>query len=741
MNGDRPRGSDRLTQASDGHQPGTDAAGTHRLWFLLGLVVVVALRLVVIRRSPFPNIIADETAYLSMARELSGRGGWNLGRAQTYGPAYSVLLAPWYALDLEAATIYRAAQLTNVALGAGLFIALESLVRRLTFLTRPLSVAVAALAASLPALALTGNYAWSDNAAPLAFALVCTAVIDLVQRPRLSRLVIAGAAMIGAHTVHGRFTPLLLALFGIVVVLVVTDRLPVLDAVIGCVAIVVGFVVVSRLTGLLYGSLYEPGGQVRQTTGTDLERLTRPALLLRTAAGQIWYLLATTAGLVGFGILAFGRGLVHRLRSRGGQPDASSGDVVRSDSLTLRCVAALISIEFLVSVGFMTDRTRSDNLIYGRYNDAFACLLAAVGLSALLWQSPTVRRVLEAGAIAATMTFGAVVLVTFEADKLGQTFFIKTTIQGLTPISEDGPRRLYFVTAVALVMLGAMATASLLGPPRRLGPAVRNVSLCGLTLALTLVGLQRGAARIGDDAPEDPRHVAYLTTLVRPGEKVVFPSSKDAYTRDLADLKAFYVYPFQEPTLELIRSFAPTSKIRAPLVLAPTDDIGLPGSGYRLAWVNPRSVLGLWVAPGRRQDQLARQHRLLPPTGLLTVTSPESQLDLTSTLRLSRHRLTGAVRIHRATDEPWAATGPGGGQKGRVRLSVVLVPVGCSCPSIELRQDFDDWIPAARSVVDLDLDVSTPRLNHTAYRVELQVLRENVERMGETRCEVVQVDR
>ena len=68
----------------------------------MGLVGVVVLRGGDVGRRAVPSpVVADEPAYLAMARLLGGGERWDLGLASTYGPAYSVLLAPWFALGLS----------------------------------------------------------------------------------------------------------------------------------------------------------------------------------------------------------------------------------------------------------------------------------------------------------------------------------------------------------------------------------------------------------------------------------------------------------------------------------------------------------------------------------------------------------------------------------------------------------------------------------------------------------------
>src|SRR5690606_4147224 len=123
-------------------------------------------------------------------RYLAGGPKWNLGESASYMPLYSVVIAPGEALGLAPDAVYRWAVLTNVVLAALTFLAVEALARRTTPLTGWASVTVAALATSLPALVLSTRFAWSDNLAPLLFAVIALTGLRLLDDPTPRRVAV-----------------------------------------------------------------------------------------------------------------------------------------------------------------------------------------------------------------------------------------------------------------------------------------------------------------------------------------------------------------------------------------------------------------------------------------------------------------------------------------------------------------------------------------------------------------------
>lgn len=562
-----PTDSAAVTRRSD--RPSSGA------WVLVvGSLLVALVRGWATRRAEFPFIVADETAYLSMADFMGGGGGWSLGRSATYGPAYSVLIAPWTALGWSPDAVYRAAILTNVVLAVGAFLVLERLVRRLTALERPWSAVVALIGVSTPSQVLMAGYAWSDPLAVLAFLVLVAASIQVVERPDASRAVLVAAAAVGAFAVHGRFAPAVL----VVLVLLVLSwwRRGLTSSALGAAValLVVGSGAVVLASGALYDQLYVPGGQVHNTTNS-FGRLLSPGPLTLSGVGQLWYLLATTAGLVGFGAIA----LVLAARPRRTfRPDP----VVPVDAA--RVIVALVLVCFGASVGFMAGREGAHHLVYGRYNDAFVALLIAIGLAHLASVPSIGRMLLEAVAVtAATASSGA--LIWWKREDLLRTPPNGITIRSLLALGPGNTRVVPHHTLVATVVVVAVI---LLALAMRRRPEVLLLGVAGLAA----VGLHRGLAETTGPRSGDPRSAAVLDTLVDPGDQVAY------HLEPGRSVGGFFRYPFYAEDLRMYWTSAAVWRQGVPWIMAPPDHAEIRAAGYDLLWEDPGGSNGLWHLPG-----------------------------------------------------------------------------------------------------------------------------------------------
>ena len=711
----------------------------HRLLLAVGVLIAVALRYLLSRRAVLPEVVADETAYLSMARYLSGGPVWNLGTAATYGPGYSVLIAPLFRLGLSPDDTFRAVVVVNALLGGGLVVALEAVVRRLTTFVRPVSIAVATVAACLPALVATANHTWSDNLAPVTFAVLLVAVLRLIERPSVGRAATLVVVEVAAYGVHGRFAPLAVVVLAVLAVVVWQRRLRWAVAAASAVVMMAGMYVVSVLSDRLYAALYDPGGALTQTT-MNLDRVLRVGPLAISASGQLWYLVITTAGVAGFGMVALTRSswrhtrpVRRRVAARFGEFDhdatqARSDDLgLRSlDVLTTAVVVAMIGISFVVSAGFMADRPRPDQLVYGRYNDTLVGPLFVVGLAALSASVPIRRRLTDlTWVVAIAVSTGALVWITKLEVLKGP--FAPTTILGLLAIEELGTQRLRVATAIGVVLILAVTAVSLL--PRRTVPA-----LVVVTALLVGAGSWRATERYRTMAQARPQTIEALDGVIGPDDVVWFA------LREGASVHGQYRFPFYAPQLRTRTiNGGPVWDQGHAFVMADADQPLAVANGYRLVWVDPSSSNALWVGPGQRQDQLAAAEDLLSPAGL----SAPAPGDDTTTIEFvdppvsDGERVTATIEIDRPTTEPWPTLGPGGDATGRVRVGVQLIDPACACAITEGRQDLDHWVAADDDDLLVDLDVSFPDVPPGDYTVSVQILREQVARFGEdARAEV-----
>lgn len=586
---------------------------------VLGALVVASVRLWAVRHAVFPYVAADEPAYLSMGQFLAGNGGWSLGRAATYGPAYSLLIAPWSAVGLSPDGFYRAAIFTNVAIAVGSLVVLEHLVRRLTGFARPWSVLVAVVGLSSPSQVLLTGYAWSDTLAVFAFLLVVAACVGLVDRPTLARALVAVGAVVFATAVHGRFVPLLAVVAVLLGWLAWRRRLTAIETGGAVAVMVVAFAAVTLASTAIYDRLYEPGGQVHNTTNS-LGRVTRLRPMALSGSGQLWYLLVTTAGVAGFGIVALVAASLARRRKGVGPEGMWPADATSSsgpaaapvveapgpfegggslDPVVARVVGALVLVSLATSVGFMTDRPRADHLIYGRYNDAFVALLIALGLAWLAAAVPVRRRLLEGAAVAgAAMVAGW--LIWTRRRGLLMTAPNRITIRSMLAVGTGGTRTvphdtLVGVGALAVVLAVAVAVGQVarVDRVRELGRPGRRRSFAVLVpvllvTALSTVGLGRAVNEASGPRKGDTRLAVALDDILEPTDRVAYLVGPGISPG------GFFKYPFYAQDLHLYRAEGEVWLDGVPWIMASPDRPDVAAAGYRRVWTAPSGVNSLW---------------------------------------------------------------------------------------------------------------------------------------------------
>lgn len=701
-------------------------------WLLpVTALLVCALRVWASLDARYPRVVADEVAYLGMARLLAGGEPWNLGLASTYGPGYAVLLTPWFALDLSPDAVYRAGVLTNVALAGATFWAFEALARRLPGVDRPLSIGLAGVAASLPALVATTALVWSDDLAPLVFALLLLAVAAVVDRPDPWRLTALGAVTVVGYSVHARFLPLAPVVLGLVGVLAVTRRVGVRAAVLTAAGTVGGLAAVHVGQGLIYDALYEPG---QVTSGiNEAHRITRVRPLLLSAAGQAWYLTVTTAGLAAAGAVAVGATWLRHLdrlrRDRSLDDFARSADDDGPSPLTTTVLVGFVAAAFVTSVVFMTDKPRGDHLVYGRYNDLFVGPLVVIG-GAVLIRMRDRRRLLAGAAAVAAVVAGLAAVLWWRGQGRLEAGHLVFTVLGLVAVDPGGPAALRTATVIG----GAAATAVLAAA--LLPGKARAIAVVAVSAALCVVGSVRAVDRIDPSPHVDIRGAAVIAEVLEDGDRLAWVTDDP----EAPIASAFYRYQLYTPDNPSVRVAARPWERGEPFLMAGARNPGPVEAGYRLAWVDPGGPLGLWVAPGNRQDALAAEDRLLPvdpfepppggDQGELTVVD-----GVTASGSPARLRATLDVTLDGG---PHAGVGSGGDATGRIRVAVTVTERDCDqpvgdpvCTVHDARADLGRWVAADAGSVSVDVDLTVPdTVDPSTVEVTFQLIREGVERFG-----------
>lgn len=546
----------------------------HLLPIVVGALAVMAVRTWASWTARAPQVVADETAYLAMARYLAGGPRWNLGESAAYMPLYSLVIAPAELFGLSPPAVYRWAVLTNVALAGLTFLVVEALARRTTRLSPPWTSVAAVIATSVPALVLSTRFAWSDNLAPLCFALVALAGLRLLEEPTPRRAFVFAIGGVLGYAAHSRFLTVIVVVAATLLVLGARRQLARGVVALDLLVMVLGVVVANRLLAVLVSTLNMSGRE-----SSEFTRVFQIVDLVISVLGQAWYLTVTTGGLATVGVLA----LLHAGWVRWRRPGLAAGPMAGGEILLL---VGLIGISFATSAGFMTDRPRPDHLVYGRYNDMFVAPLVVFGLAAVSTAWTWRRAAFGVGVAVAVATVPAQLLWSRRFEVLTGSF-MPGTIMGLFALDPLATQRLRSIAVVAtlviLVVAAIGAAAHVAGRPWVVFAG------CGALLVVALVrATGTYEARYVQPDPSGVQEVA----LLRPGgEEIVCAMTAGC------PLLNFYRYQFYLPDRTIDLRWDESWR-RSPVVLAGKEgsDADLMHElGFELVWADPSSHGALWV--------------------------------------------------------------------------------------------------------------------------------------------------
>ena len=557
--------------------------GALSLW-ALGLTVAAARYWFSHPRVMF-HMAPDEPAYLAMARWLSGGLRWNMFDHSTWRPGVSVLMAPLFWFTDDTGTIVHGGLLIGAALGGIAAAQLARLAARLTTLTPTGCVlAAGAIAVAAPSLSATA-YVWAEAVVTVTFLASLALLLKFYDRPRFG----LGVATIGmaalGFTSHSRLLPLLAAVAALALVKCVLARAWTLLAALAGATLVLTYASFAFASMVFTAVWDDPASS--NTVSTVLKRLPDLEANLRSALGQTWYQLVAT-----FGLTALGTGvlIVRSLRKRGG---SVPGNVVRDARLVLLVTAPLI----LLSIVFMSHRTRTDHRIYGRYNDA---VLWPVLIIAIAWLV-NLRRTPYRRSAAATLTGLAVAIVVASVGihyvagaALADSVGVRPMVAGLAPIigsaSSIDITRVAVVSLVLLLILVAAAVAS------RRGVALALVALVFLVLG----GLRtRDAMSLRLNSWQPATEVAAIDDIIPHDATIGFRFVREADKPNVSwddQRRRAQLYQFALPHHPFERDRGLDDGV-GPYVFAPTNDKILKAAGGRILWSDPRVKVSLWLEP------------------------------------------------------------------------------------------------------------------------------------------------
>ena len=345
-----------------------------KLAAVAALVAFVAIAVISLGQSG-PTVHPDEWGFLTNGQVILGHSEATMPTTSFYPVGFGLVTALGSVLTGSMQGAYRFTLVMNLILALLTAWSCSVLARRVLAISREVSWLTGLLVLVMPGTLLSSVYAWPEMAIRLAYIGLVFLLHRAVTTPRMSTVL--GLAVFTGFLplLHGRFI-LVMPVIGLSILWLNRRRLVrFTDLVVSAVLMGTGFAVSTAMNSWVKHSLY-PNSFNQQNR--LLRRLVKPDLwstIARLAAGQTWYLLATTAGLFGVGVLV----AVSRAR-RSSSEGAEAG--ANHDIFYWTVVATAGAIIFTGSlqlIGF----NRGDHLIYGRYAEMLVPVLVVFALSGL----------------------------------------------------------------------------------------------------------------------------------------------------------------------------------------------------------------------------------------------------------------------------------------------------------------------------------------------------------------------
>jgi hypothetical protein len=549
-----------------------------RRWALVSLMAAAVVTIARLRTSRGRDEYAiwpDEPAQLAIARWMGGGTRWNMDDHSVWRPLFGTLLSPVYWFTDDPITVFHTALVLNALLGGLAAMLLVFVARRLTPMS-PWWCAIAAVIVSLaPAALFTTDFVFAESlVAPLYLATLLT-LLRLYETPTLRDGVLAGVLSALAFGTHSRMLPLALITLGLVALLAIRRRFPIGDAVVSVAVALLAMYSMSRYTSYVVDRLWDEPSTRNSVSGV-LDQLTNGTAVFVSLVGQTWYLLATTLGIIAYGVVAL-------VRSLGGAPSTSAP--TRGDA---RVVLVVVGASVALSVVFMSDRWRSDQLVYGRYNDAIVTPLLVVGLAALFGVVAYIRLLATTIAAAGLTLATGGLLWALRSEVLSQSNGLEPMILGLQPFATSDTTidilRISAWSAALTLALGGLAVVGI----RRATP-VLVAAATALLVALAGVRTSSIVNRYWDDSGDTSAVAELRDSILADGGPVDFFLQPGSTSTNRMMLYQFYL-PRTEFTV--VNDLADDGT--SPYVFARLREDGLAESGATLVWRDPRGRYGLW---------------------------------------------------------------------------------------------------------------------------------------------------
>lgn len=450
-----------------------------RRWPLLlvgGWILQVIIRLVIAAPHAAPLLIPDETGYLLGARLLAGGVAGDLSGFPLYPAGYSLLISPAFWISDDPTTVYRLVIAINSMVGAFFLVLAYVALRRLNVPRAPAYV-LATVTALLPSVTYYGLFAMADAVLPVVVLGWLLLVHSWIGGGRWAYGAAASAVAAYAYCVHSRGSVIVLAQAGLLLVVLWRRWAGKRDIAVVTAVLVAASAAGWALNGWVKSRIYPDG--ISPLGDRLINRLTSLDGLgwtLGLTAGKIWYLIVSSWGVAGVGLIAVGLVAVRR-----GTP--------RATRATAWLVLVTLTGIALGSSAAVPDEGSVGNFAYGRY---LCCLVPVLFMAGAVFAvRGTPRTAARVVLTTAALTLATAGIVWWHAGvRLSRSFFPVFDFPEVDFLTWSWDRlRLWLATGIALLLL--TGAGLLVARSRRIGPPAVAAAFIGLNVGVVAVVTDR----------------------------------------------------------------------------------------------------------------------------------------------------------------------------------------------------------------------------------------------------------
>ena len=422
-------------------------------WTLGFVVALSTITAIVLAVSIFfihgPSTRPDELSYLLNGRVLTGHNETPLpGVRAFYQAGYSMVTAVGALFGASIEVQFRVSLFINMFFVLLTGLALYALMTRHFAISARWAALVAASISVAPSIAAYSLFAYAESLSRLLIAVVVLLVFEISASATMSKMIATGAVAAFLPVLHGRFVLLLpltvLAMIGVALFTQPRRYQPLVAGLSTCVVVYLTF---DQLNMHLRNELYVASVGKEDRILERMTTLSEWPSILRSAAGQMWYLVSTSFGLAFVGLAVLTLAAWQHLSKRSWR-----------EAIPAIYVIGIVGAVALTSSVQLAYVTRADHLIYGRYVEAMSPVLVAIACAALLASFRWRLWVLSLAVVAALT---GILLIATDGDRLREMIAANRYFSAPNAIALDWTRERfapigYVVLAVIFISIAVV---------------------------------------------------------------------------------------------------------------------------------------------------------------------------------------------------------------------------------------------------------------------------------------------